>query len=370
MNRKWGVLSALIFICIGAFPQFYQYMFMTEPISNLFIVMLFYVLMFRKPSYYNLFLIGGLAAISCSIRQSCVFVFLPLAFEFPHYTERLDKKKALAYAFAGIGLIIIPMLLYLIVNSALWDAFYWCFYAFIRFGGSGLSDKIARFSFFLVLLLPFIIPIILTLKNLTRSKKIIWLWLLGSIITVQFGYSWIHNYLNAVPPIPLLAAIGILELYNLQNVEGRWRYIARGVLIFVVLDALMLVFTDADAMRVSDTNYYIGNQAGISKFIASHTSKDDGIFVFMTDCYVYYLSDRKPVTRMTFFWMGYLEYMNDSEKNEYIFEPLEMQKPKYFVMNPLMYENDSTVVKMRHYLDEKYDYVNSWGLLELYERKS
>lgn len=50
-------------------------------------------------------------------------------------------------------------------------------------------------------------------------------------------------------------------------------------------------------------------------------------------------------------------------------EPLEKSKPKYFVMNPLYYENDSSVIPIRNYLNERYTPVGDWGMYHLYERK-
>jgi 4-amino-4-deoxy-L-arabinose transferase-like glycosyltransferase len=369
-NRIVGLISAGAFICMEAFPGLYGYLLMAEPISNLFVVILFYILLVRKPSYANLFLIGALAAISCSIRQPCVFVFVPLAFYFLYYSQKLDKRKALASILGGIGVVIIPMLLYLILNSALGDAIYWCFDAFIRFGNSGLETKIERFSEFSFFFFAFILPTIITLEGLTREKEVIWVWLLSALVMVQLGYSWRHYYLSVVPPLSILAGVGIWKLYEMQHARNGFRDIFRGVFIFLVFGILLSVFAEFSAIvklgRI-DKNYE--KELEVSEFISSHTNKSDGIFVLSCDSYIYYLTDRKPVTRMTFLWMGQLPFMNDAEKNEFVFKPLVENKPKYVVMNPLLYWDDSVVIPVRNYLDEKYTHVGDWEPYQLYERK-
>jgi 4-amino-4-deoxy-L-arabinose transferase-like glycosyltransferase len=370
-NRWAGLISAFAYMLIGIFPGFGGYLFITEPIANLFLVASFYILLFRKKTYSNFFLVGALATIACSIRQTCIFVFIPIIFGFICYGKRTDRKKTIAAFLMGMGVIAIPMLLYLTLNSALWDAVYWCVYAPIRFGrGFGLEDKVETFGSFLSFFYPLILFAVVTLWDMTRERKLLWLWLLSAFLMAQVSYSLLHNYLVLGPPLSILAAIGGAELYERSRGKSRFANVYRGILIFLSASTILLIFFELYTIAaIWKTKDIYGEQWAVSEYISSHTSKDDGIFVFMDDPFIYYISEREPVTKMTFFWIEFLHYANDSEKNEYIFAPLEKSKPKYFVMEPLIYGNDSSVLPVRRYLDENYTHVNDWGIFQLYERK-
>ncbi len=283
----------------------------------------------------------------------------------------MDKKKITAAFLCGIVVIAVPMLLYLTLNSALWDAVYWCGYANIRFmRNGGIEWKIEQLGSFSTFFYPLILFAAATLVGMTREKKLMWLWLLSALVMVQVGYSVLHNYLLLGPPLSILAATGAMELYKWSSGKGWFANACRGVFIFLAASAFLLVVFELwtiAKMGRDEENY--DRQWAVSEYIASHTNKDDGIFVFMADPYIYYITDRKPVTRVTFFWIELLQFTNDSEKNEYIFGPLEKSKPKYFVMNPLYYENDSSVIPIRNYLNERYTPVGDWGMYHLYERK-
>jgi 4-amino-4-deoxy-L-arabinose transferase-like glycosyltransferase len=368
-NRWAGLIGAFAYIFMGAFPGLGGYYLITEPIANVFIIALFYILLSKRKSYLDFFFIGALAAISCSIRQTCFFVFFPLIFDVAH-SQSMDKKKVIFAFMCGIGLIAVPILLYLALNSALWDAIYWCGYANIRFGGSvGLDYMIGSFTGFLISFYPLVLFAAVTLKSMTREKKLLWLWLLSALVMVQIGWTF-HNYFLVAPPLCILAVLGAMELHKLSCGKGRLANFYRWIFMFLSASALFILFFELGVivtLGVSDENY--GKQWAVSEYIVSHTNKDDGIFVFMDDSYIYYITDRKPVTKITFFRIELVRFSNDAEKNEYIFEPLDKGKPKYFVMNPLMYENDSSMLRIKNYLDANYSHVEDWGMYQLYERK-
>jgi 4-amino-4-deoxy-L-arabinose transferase-like glycosyltransferase len=369
-NRAVGWISAFAYIFIGAYPAISGYDLITEPIANLFIVALFYILISRKKTYSDFFLIGILAALSCSVRQTCIFVFAPLIFDLAYSSQKMDKKKMAAAVLGGIGVIAIPVLLYLTLNSALWDAIYWCGYANVRFWRSvGIEDRIADFSAFSVFVYPLLLFAAVTLWSMTREKKLVWLWLLSGLVMVQIGWTF-HNYFLLAPPLSVLAALGATELYKLSCGKGRLADAYRGVFILLSASTALILFFELSTIAALESSMeHYNKQWVVSEYIVSHTNKDDGIFVFMCDPYIYYITDRKPVTKMTFFWIDIVRYTNDAEKNEYIFEPLDKEKPKYFVMNPLIYENDSSLLRIQNYLKENYSHVQDWGIYHLYERK-
>jgi hypothetical protein len=207
------------------------------------------------------------------------------------------------------------------------------------------------------------------LWSMTREKKLMWLWLLSAFVMVQIGWTF-HNYFLLAPPLSILAALGAMELYKMSCGKGRLADAYRGLFILLSVSAILILFFELStiaALGTSIENY--DKQWAVSEYIVSHTNKDDGIFVFMDDPYIYYITDRRPVTKITFFWIDLMHSTSDAEKNEYIFEPLEKSKPKYFVMNPLIYENDSSLLPLENYLKENYSHAQDWGMYHLYERK-
>ncbi|MCX6776215.1 MAG: glycosyltransferase family 39 protein [Candidatus Micrarchaeota archaeon] len=369
-GRAAGLLAALIFICIAAFPSLYGYNLITEPVVNLFVVALFYVLLKEKLNSERALLIGILTAAACSVRQTSVFVFLPLAFAFLYYNGKTDKKRILLSFLAGGAVITIPILLYLTLNSALGDAFYWTFLHLIRLGGSDTESKLQTVGAYSLLFLPFVLASFLSLLELSKEKKVVWLWLLGSLILVQVGYAWSHNYILLAPPFSILAADGIAGAVR----KGRNEFVKtflRGVRIALFL-TMLLVFLEFNIIR--ESKYYPSwqEQKQISDFIANHTNRSEGIFVFRNNAEIYYLSDREPVGRMSFFFGGYFEMMDEKELKEFVFGPLEEKKPRYFVFNAAdfaAYRDFKNSNAVRDYMLENYVYVTGAGPLEVYERK-
>lgn len=105
-DKKAGLLGALVFILIESFPNLYGYNLLTEPIANLFIAALFYMIICAELGYPGALVIGALTAASCSVKQTSLFVFIPLAFVFMHASRKLDRKKLLLSFLIGGGLLL------------------------------------------------------------------------------------------------------------------------------------------------------------------------------------------------------------------------------------------------------------------------
>lgn len=114
------------------------------------------------------------------------------------------------------------------------------------------------------------------------------------------------------------------------------------------------------------------NQKGVGDFIMSHTHEGDRIFVFGLNLEEYYLSGRDPATKRTFL----ADEMCNTSKEIYesVLAPFEINKPKYIVVSSFYVTevcgNGSRLeTAVRGYMNENYIYANSWGPIELYERK-
>jgi len=377
-NVRVGLLGAVIFACIEAFPNFYGYNLLTEPIANLVIAALFYLLVKGELDSKRALLIGILTAAACSVKQTSVFVFIPLAFVFLYCNG--NRKRILLSFLVGGCIVAIPILLYLALNSALGDAAYWTCLYLIKLGGSTVEYKIETFGVLLFLFSPFAFPALLSSINPKKDTKIIWLWLVGSLVLIQVGYAWLHNYLFAAPPLSILAALGIDRLFEMMRTRNALGYAARGALIILYIIISLMIFLEMSWISNirasgSTSSFYPSweDQRRISEFISSNTNSGDGIFVFRSNPEIYYLSDRKPVTRMTFFFGGHMPAMSEREMDEFVFQPLEKHKPEYFVFNAAdfeFYREEKNALAVKRYLDEKYEYVMGSGPLQVYRIKS
>lgn len=376
--RDWkaGLLGAVIFILLEAFPGFFGYNLLSEPMANLFIAAFFYLLISNSSKLSKWMLMGILAASACSIKQTAVFIFIPLAFVLIRSRRELRGRFILSFML-GIGVVLLPMLLYLFLNSALDEAVRWTFFSLLQLGGSSLQSKLETFFIFSFLFFPFILSSLMSLMNMSEMEKLIWVWLLSSIIFVQIGYAWFHNYLFVFPAVSLLAAMGLL---NSGGVVVKKHIIMRGVSITVCLGMMVVFLCEvvmtawvAEEGRLYKFHASWWEQEAVSSFIATHTEKGERIFVFRNDAEVYYLSERDPVGRMTFFFWDYFASMDENQMREFIFEPLEEHKPGYVVFNSAdfsAFEKVDNSVAVKRYIDERYEYVMSSGPLEVYRRKA
>jgi len=377
-DRKTGLLGAVIFILLEAFPPFSGYNLITEPMANLFIAGFFYVLISSRLDYSSALPLGVLAAAACSIRQTSVLVFIPFAFAFLH-SSKLERKKILLLFTAGGLLVGAPILVYLLLSSALGDAIYWCFLVLIRLGGSSLEAKLRTLYVFLLFFFPFVFFAFFTLRDASGKIKIVWLWLLSSFVLIQVGYTHLHNYLFIIPPVSILAAMGIWSGGFKRSRNAVKKAVLEGARIIMFLLIVFVLIIELGSINEvqKDRTVYLAQatmeeEHEVSSFVHSNTNSSEGIFVFRTDAEVYYLSDRKPVTKMTFFFLDYLAMMGNSEMEELILHPLEQHKPRYFVLNAAdfeMFGDTRNYVTVKEYLDSRYEPVKRSGPLEVYERK-
>jgi len=369
-NRKGGFLAAAIMIFINAFPGFCGYVLMTDPVANLFIAAMFYCLVCFELSYSVIFLVSILFAAACSVRQTCIFMIIPVIYELYNSGKKLEWGRSAAVFAAGLSVILVPMVIYLFMNSALQYAFYWMFLALVGSKWQSISDVASTWVMMAILFLPFVLLTVIGLRRMNKKYITIFLWLLSGLIIALMGWGYWHNYLFAVPALSILASRGV---ENVLKLKGKMKKeIFTGIIIFIIFMALLFLAFEFYVMGGMAFSPSWEEQKGISDFIRANTQRDDRIFVFGVNSEVYYLSDRDPATRMSFFG-GYVCNMSKEEDEELVFNPLRRQNTKYFVINHPniadMCGNGSRIEReAMEYVDASYVYVDSWGPLDLYER--
>ena len=374
-NWKIGLLAATMMAFITAFPGLNGYTVMTDMVANLFIVPMFYCLICLELTPFVVFLIGLLFAAACSVRQTSILMIIPIVFVYYSSKKRFKHIKTIAVFAVGMAIIFIPMLLYLLANSALYDAVYWVFISqLIGVAGTwSTAYKISNLIMLGILFLPFILLTVVGLIGIRRKYYVIILWFLCSFTIAQITYTYWHNYLFVIPPFSIFAAVGVGNIIKLADKlrGGLGRSIFIGIITFFVL--IFSMFLVAEISLMGGIRYSSWEeQTGISNYIRANSQPDDRIFVFGVNSEVYYLSDRDPATRMSFFG-GYTCNMSKGEADEFIFGPISRQSTKYFIINHPnivdMCGNESKVEReVMTYVNSTYIYAGFWGPLEIYKR--
>jgi len=375
-GQEAGLFAAGIFTFMNAFPGFYGYTMLTDPIANLLIAALFYIILCLQISYGRVVLCGVLFAAACSVRQTSVLMLVPAAFAFYTSERRVRWGKAISSFLLGVCVVFVPMLLYLVLNSALSDAVYWTLVYSAEIGTYSFESKISNFTMVSILFSPFILLALFGLVKLNRAYRVVLLWLLSGIVIAQLGYSWWHNYLFVLPPLSIFAGRGVGNLFDFKDKArgGTARVIAKAIFTFVIASVFILLIFELKTMAELHPVPSWEDQKGIGDFIMSHTNEEDRIFAFGLNTDAYYLSDRDPATRKTIFGG---EMCNASKEgiDESVLWSLDANKPKYIVANFFHITNmcgngSGFETAVRGYMNENYAYVNSWGPLELYERRA
>lgn len=248
-GQKTGLFAAGIFTFMNAFPGFYGYTMLTDPVANLLVVALFYVMLCLQVSYGSICLSGVLLAAACSVRQTSVVMLIPV---FAFYSSRSGVRwgKAIPSFLLGMCIVFVPMLLYLALNSALADAVYWTTMYPLTLGVYSFESKLFNFGEVSILLSPFILLAFFGLQKLNTAYRVVLLWLLSGLATAQIGFSWWHNYLIVMPPLSIFAGRGVGNLFEFRNRArgGTARVIAEGVFIFIAAIALIFFIVEFKTM--------------------------------------------------------------------------------------------------------------------------
>jgi len=136
----------------------------------------------------------------------------------------------------------------------------------------------------------------------------LWVWLGASLMAVSAGgYFRPHYFLLSVPPLCLLAALGVAELLEALGASARRRLagvVTLGVLVLAqVVWAAPWYYRAGHAMRkarlIYDWNPF-PEAVAIGRFIAEHSEPTDRVFVFGSEPQIYYYAKRQSATRFIY----------------------------------------------------------------------
>ena len=184
-----------------------------------------------------------------------------------------------------------------------WHA-YWSALAGYRLNGAGLligsASRVAyflnSFQFAWHEVLPLAIVAAAGIRAIRWRSGIALLpvvWFLAAFIGFNLGgLYWRHYYVQLVPPLALLAAIGLVRIGTRRTALGV-ALLAAPVLAFVLKVAHA---PDRRSDRMISYAYAYENDQRVAHWVRAHTSARDTVFALESRADFYFLADRRPAT--------------------------------------------------------------------------
>jgi hypothetical protein len=139
-----------------------------------------------------------------------------------------------------------------------------------------------------------------------RSNRLAGLWLLASFAGVSIGgYYREHYYIQAIPPVAVLAGRGVVRMAN------RWApkragltsaLLAAATVVYGVLVApwYYLLGTPAEKCRAIYGEGPFTESLAVADYLARHTDPDDAVFIYGSEPQIPFYAGRKSASRYIF----------------------------------------------------------------------
>lgn len=237
---------------------------------------------------------------------------------------------------------------------------------------------------------PFVLLAIWFYRSQTRILATLLAWLGVALICVAAqGKYWVYHWFPVYPPLFILGALGA---FALMRADSR-----RGVVssVVVLCSALMLAAVVKQPLRDIATfgyysilkhdseGYYASNdfrlynaadEIAAARYIAAHTSPQQGVFIWGSDA-LYYLANRPNPSRFTFLMPLTLPGPYRAAYRAEAMRELMAHPPTYFVTG-IAWDGLSKAVtamadfpEMANFLSQDYSLEKSIGVLDLYRRR-
>lgn len=413
-ERYLSLLSAIIYLFLY-FRQDYWHTLQADGSLNLLFAVSVLLLLssHENHSFIKIFFAGVLFAAALLFKYT-VISFLPLLF----VIMLMDKKvlfslrvKNLFLYSAGllaVGILVVSLYYFTGALSAFWD---------IQFTQTPLYTKIAyetenrgyitgqliklfTYSAYSPLIFLSLIAFIYIIKKrqLEFPKLLLFSWIFAALFSliIQWKFYYYH-FLVIIPALSIGAVYGLSVIKDLFRNKNRIYKLALGVFVigFTVLavkpylQSYPVLYSYASGKEnlesvyirngfTNDSVFMIGKTLKAAEIVRNGTSIDDGVFVWGFDPLIYYLSERKCVSRFIYnfplLWKGEnasfrREFLNEIEKRNPGIIVVAANDPLYFISG---YNEDSKKLLKRFpefdsFLSSKYVYKANAGDYEIYE---
>ncbi|MBK9256820.1 MAG: glycosyltransferase family 39 protein [Saprospiraceae bacterium] len=353
-SQAAGLISAIFILIFCMSPILLGFALMSEFFLIFFILLSYYFLLLNNLSGSNKHLIySGLAfGMAAMIRQQSIFFLIPyllLLLENSDFRVKplLSKIK---WSLAGAGVVIIPLLSYILILGSFDDMIYWIykrpFESFVQeISFSEGSRHLKSFLYQMwsthhqILTIPALGLILLCTNwvRIRKSRKIFLLTLLiFSVASVFPGNRFYgHYWINTLPALAILTGIPFT-----LSISDKWRYYLHTILfIFVVLIGIHLyknktMYFEAKPEQIYQKVYNDNPNFALSKITAYLKNKikaEEEVFVFGSEPQVYYECRSIPKTRHSYIGTVHVPGSTNIPYQNEVINYLIKEKPKYIV---------------------------------------
>jgi 4-amino-4-deoxy-L-arabinose transferase-like glycosyltransferase len=291
-SRRTAVAAAVLFAVFSAGPSMEGFTANAEIFAQLPIVLC--ALFAWKRSWALAGIMAGLAVL---LKPSGVAAFvLALSWAFATGSSFAGGARVVA----AFGLTLVPSVLHgaWIGWDHYWESIVRRRAAYATEGTFSAAEQLRLFVNGAMFSIPsWAIPAVLAIASVVakieRPQRFAILWLAASLVGMAMGGFWFaHYFIQALPPLALLAALGIPGVVRRQK---RWIWAAPIVIatVLFVRDASLWTRTPE---QISWNLYHRPGYlvaAEVATYVAANTGETDSIFVAFSEAEIYYLARRR-----------------------------------------------------------------------------
>jgi len=390
-NKEAGMLSSILFLIGMLIPAYEGYFAMTEPFM-VFFGLLGVLLFFKSEHWLYLIFCGILMGLSILFKQSgvlflaAIFIFYLIKLWIPANRTKFylkDSLKNLSLIICGFSIPILLVAFYFWSVGALNSFFYLSFLFAIteHYGRELVFDKqtiIALtykfLSYSIVWLLSFVSIFIIVYALIKKEAKdieiftVIWFIISLYPLTIR---TYGHYFIQIIPPACLLASISLIRIYPILSLKSIKESLsnANHLKIFAIICILLITLASIGAVcaggyRLQKTRQiHFDEQLKTAEYIKSHTSSNEKILSLYYEPSIYFLSDRKSVTK----WLTIHESVtNDTQ----VIQQIKENNVRYIICDFRLYKEESTQTRPIYaFILENYELEKSIGVFYIYRKK-
>ncbi len=298
----------LLMATVGASPFIESFTLAGELLSSLAAILslLAFTAYLRSRAFGWLVLTGVLAGCAVMIKQSGFDAAVAIV----AYLAWTERRRAVRPVAAVVGAAAAPVLAGALAAVSLHS---WWF-AVVGYRGSGDSLITGSFTHRLDLLAQSLpgaakglgLLVLLAALGWRGSPLLVRLWLGAAVLGVLGGGNFhFHYYLQLVPPLAILAGVGLEKLVARRLTVAALGCAAVAVATAVVTVPLWFESASAQAKAVWPKDPHLVRDGAVARYVEAHTRPGQKVFLVWAAADVYYLADRAPV--IPYMWRRNIE---------------------------------------------------------------
>lgn len=325
LGEKMARWAALIYACFQSFYDLNDFLSTTsENVMNLFAIFAAFLFFrsLREERPWLLIVSGSLAGFSVLARQTGIALLPAYAVAFAWFwhgrgTRSLRRCLADVFLFSlGVAFPVLVHLGYLVLVGGLEGFIRWTWFENLRYASPVgpwpfVSRALAQGGKFFAATWALwglaSLPILTLRRRKPHRLEIVFLlsWVVCIVPMVSLGGRfYAHYFLQFVPPLAVLAAIGVVDIVHpwierrassrVVRLCGRYG----GALVVFILPSI--VFFILHVLQLETVKAEMGPSRAIAGWVESHTTSADRIFVWGHDSDIYFFSRRLPASRFIY----------------------------------------------------------------------